>query len=384
MNFDFTTAGQIIFGPGSIQRLNDILPGYGKHIFLVVGYRGWEKSGVLELLTAYSPHINIYSIRDEPTIQTIEDASKIVTDTKAELVIGLGGGSALDTAKAVAAMATNIGPVSKYLEVIGDGLPLANRPLPIIGIPTTSGTGSEVTKNAVIGSHEHRVKVSMRHEYMIPEVVIIDPMLMLSMPKSVTASTGMDALTQLIEPFVSKNANPITDAISRDGIKRASKSLLEAYHHGNSVDARSDMALASLFGGIALANAKLGAVHGFAGPIGGMFDAPHGVICARLLPYVIRENITAIRQRDPDCRAIDRYKEIAKMLTGNRNAQLEDAADTIEHMVDAMDIPRLRYMGIVEDNFQAVIAKAKSSSSMKGNPIALEDFELINILQSAL
>lgn len=211
------------------------------------------------------------------------------------MVIGLGGGSVLDAGKAIAALVTNLGNVFDYLEVIGKGQPLVNAPLPFIAIPTTAGTGTEVTRNAVLGSPAHGVKVSLRSPMMLPSLAIVDPELTYGLPPEITASSGLDALTQLIEPFVSVKANPMTDAICREGIRHAAKSLRTVYHNGADASAREGMSLASLFGGLALANAALGAVHGFAGPLGGMLNAPHGAICAKLLPLVMEVNIKVLR-----------------------------------------------------------------------------------------
>lgn len=191
----------------------------------------------------------------------------------------------------------NGGDPLDYAEVIGHGRPLERRSLPLIAIPTTAGTGAEVTRNAVIGSPEHRVKVSLRSPLMLPEVAIVDPELTRDLPPALTASTGLDALTQLIEPLVSCRTNPLTDALCRSGIQRAARSLRRAVEHGEDLVAREDMSLASLFSGLALANAALGAVHGLTGPLGGMFEASHGALCASLLPAVMEANVRALRHR---------------------------------------------------------------------------------------
>ena len=234
------------------------------------------------------------------------------------MVIGLGGGSAIDTGKAIAALLTNPGDPLDYLEVIGRGQALQQTPLPYIAIPTTAGTGSEVTRNAVLASHEHHVKVSLRSPLMLPRVAIVDPELTYSLPPAITASTGLDALTQLIEPYTCNSPNPMIDAICREGMQRAARSLKRAYQNGSDAAAREDMSIAALFGGMALANAKLGAVHGFAGPLGGLFPAPHGMICARLLPFVVEANVRALQMREPDSPVLKRYDEVAQLLTGRR------------------------------------------------------------------
>ena len=244
-----------------------------------------------------------------------------------DVIIGLGGGSAIDTGKAIAALLTNPGDPLDYLEVIGRGQALHATPLPYIAIPTTAGTGSEVTRNAVLASPEHRVKVSLRSPLMLPRVAIVDPELTYSLPPAITASTGLDALTQLIEPYTCNSPNPLVDAICREGMQRAARSLKRAYQDGNDVAAREDMSIAALFGGLALANAKLGAVHGFAGPLGGLFPAPHGMICARLLPLIVEANVRALQERKPNTSVLQRYAEVAQLLTGRSTAGASDAIE---------------------------------------------------------
>ena len=226
---------------------------------------------------------------------TIEDARRAAAHADVEIVVAIGGGSALDLGKAAAALIANGGDPLRYLEVIGEGRPLERPSLPCVAIPTTAGTGSEVTRNAVLGSPTHGVKASLRSPHMLPAVALVDPELTYDLPPALTASTGLDALTQLIEPFVSARANAFVDAICRDAIPRVIAALPKAFAGDRA--ARADMAYASLCGGLALANAGLGAVHGFAGPIGGRFPAPHGAICAVLLPHVVA--INAARTGDP-------------------------------------------------------------------------------------
>jgi alcohol dehydrogenase class IV len=284
----------------------------------------------------------------------------------------------IDTGKAVAALLTNGGDPLDYVEVIGKGQPLTKASAPYMAIPTTAGTGAEVTRNAVLGSPEQRVKVSLRSAFMLPRLALVDPELTYDLPAQLTATTGMDALTQLIEAFVSVKANPLTDAICREGMMRAARSLRRAYEHGDDVPARQDMCVASLFGGMALANAGLGAVHGLAGPLGGMFDAPHGALCAALLPHVMEVNRGMIR--GPAGRgAVSAPTEIVK--------RFEEVAKTVGdlgELVRALKIPPLRQYGVKRGDFAAIIERSKSSSSMKGNPLPLRDEELREILERAL
>ena len=272
---------------------------------------------------------------------------------------------------------------NRVSEVVGLGKPIAEQPLPHVAIPTTAGTGAEVTRNAVLGVPEHKVKVSMRSPLMLPSMAIVDPELTYSMPPAVTAATGLDALTQLAEAYTSNNANPLTDGVCCEGLQRAGRSLLAAYEDGSNADARQDMAIAGLFGGLALANAKLGAVHGFAGPLGGMIQAPHGVICAALLPHVMQANIRALQQREPDSPALARYDRIAALLTAKPEASADEGLEWLQNLCAALKTPALREFGLEERHYAEGVQKAQKASSMKGNPITLTDDELIEILSEA-
>jgi alcohol dehydrogenase class IV len=298
----------------------------------------------------------------------------------------------IDTGKAVAALLTNGGDPLDYVEIIGKGQPLTEPSAPFIAIPTTAGTGSEVTRNAVLGSKgssqgsaEHHVKVSMRSLSMLPRVALVDPELTYGLPPHITATSGLDALTQLIEPFVSVKANPMIDAICRDGMQRVARSLRRAFEHGADLAAREDMALAALFSGMALANAGLGAVHGFAGPIGGMFEAPHGMLCAALLPAVMEVNEKAVRSRarvPPAADATDHGRDAR--ATMQRFEEVRRIVGDTGELVRTLDIPPLRRHGVKREDFAEIIKKAKASSSMKGNPLPLRDEELQEILERAL
>lgn len=290
----------------------------------------------------------------------------------------------LDAAKAIAAMLTNNGDLFDYLEVIGRAQPLTQASAPCIAIPTTAGTGSEVTRNSVLSSPEHRVKVSLRSPHMLPRVALIDPELTYDLPPALTAATGLDALTQLIEPYVSSRANPLTDGICVEGLSRAARSLRRAVENGRDLAAREDMALASLFGGLALANAGLGAVHGFAGPIGGMFPAPHGAVCAALLPHVMKTNLRALRNRAPSHPSIRRYEELARILTGDAHATGDSGTAWIQDLVTDLSIPALKRYGMESADIPAIVEAAGKASSMKANPLPLTDEELAGILERAL
>jgi alcohol dehydrogenase class IV len=381
MRFEFATAARIIFGHGSIQEVAPLAAGTGSRAFVVTGRTGERAEQLLEQLKKQGIRPVTFNVPGEPTVAMAKAGVKQAREAKSDLVIAIGGGSVLDTGKAIAAMLTNSGELEDYLEVVGGGKPLSRSPVANIAIPTTAGTGAEVTRNAVLGLPEYGVKVSMRSPMMLPRVAVVDPVLTHSMPPSVTASTGLDALTQLMEAYVTDKANPLTDCICREGVKRVGRSLRGAYEDGSNRAAREDMALASLFSGLALANAKLGAVHGIAGPLGGMISAPHGAICARLLPYVMQENVQALQRREADSPALARYDEIARLLTGTAAARAVDGIAWVQGLCEAFNVPPLAEFGLKEQDFPTVVAKAQKSSSMKGNPVALTDHELMEILK---
>lgn len=386
--FEFATAGRIVFGPGKAQETGrlaaEMIPGPYRRALVVTGATQERAEGLLESLHSAGFTTAVYTISGEPTVDLAKQGAEVASQEGATLVVGFGGGSALDTAKAVAALVTNQGDVFDYLEVVGRGRPLLQAPLPVIAIPTTAGTGSEVTRNAVLGVPERQVKVSLRSPGMLPRLAIVDPELTYSLPPEVTASTGMDALTQLIEPYVSNAANPLTDGLCREGMQRSARSLLRAVRDGGDRQAREDLALASLLGGLALANARLGAAHGFAGPIGGMYPAPHGAVCAALIPHVTAENIAALRRREPGSPTLQRYAEVARLLTGRPEASPEDAAAWLMELVRELNIPHLAAYGISPDDFPLLVEKAAAASSMKGNPIQLTGDELTDILAKAV
>ena len=383
MRFEFATATRIIFGPGTITEAASLSAEMGKRAFVITGSSTERARPLLEALDEQGIEYVTFSVPGEPTTTIAVAAAQAARQTGSEMVISIGGGSVLDTGKVAAAMLTNIGELEDYLEVVGAGRALSQPAAPHIAIPTTAGTGAEVTRNAVLGVPENRVKVSMRSPYMLPCLAVVDPVLTYSMPPDVTASTGLDALTQLLEVYVSGQANPLTDGICREGLRRAGRSLRRAYEDGNDHEARQDMAIASLFSGLGLANAKLGAVHGFAGPLGGMYLAPHGVICARLLPFVIAANVEALRRRDATSPALAKYDEAARLLTGSNLAKAVDAVTWVRELCLALKVPSLARYGLKQQDFEIVISKAKKSSSMKGNPVKLTDDELLNIIRQA-
>lgn len=382
--FEFATAGRIIFGSGKLSESGTVAARFGKKAFVVIGGSKDRAEPLLHLLSAVDIETKVFQVLNEPTVATINQGLNSVRGSQYDMVISFGGGSVIDTGKAVAILATNDGDVFDYLEVIGKGKPFVNPPLPHIAIPTTAGTGSEVSRNAVIGSPENKVKVSLRSPMMLPKVALIDPELTLSLPPRQTAFSGMDSLTQLIEPYVSIKGNPMTDALCREGLSHAAQSLMLAYQSSEDINSREDMCLASLFSGLALANAKLGAIHGFAGPLGGVLDAPHGAICACLLPAVLEVNLRAIHERSPHNPVMDRYQIIARILTGDPSAPVDEIVKWAEMLVSDLDIPKLSIYGLTRTDFPQMIENAARSSSMQGNPIKLTPKEMEEILEKAL
>jgi alcohol dehydrogenase class IV len=384
LRFEFSTAGRILFGSGVIAELPEIAAKFGARPVIVCGRGGANPGSLIERLEARQLTCSVYAIENEPTIETVRSGREEAALHGCDLVIAFGGGSVIDAGKAIAAMLTNPGDVLDYLEVIGAGKTIPASPIPMIAAPTTAGTGAEVTRNAVISSPEHHFKASMRSPMLIPRVALVDPDLTFSMPPAVTASTGMDALTQLIEPFVSIRANPITDGFCREGIEFAARSLRQAYQNGADPLARESMSAASLLGGLALANAGLGAVHGFASPIGGFYPAPHGAVCARLLAPVVAANIQALQQRADGAPALERYREISRILTGNPAAEISAGAAWLAALTEDLHIPRLSAYGIKRQDVPDLVERASQASSMKANPIVLTKIELTEVLIAGL
>ena len=384
MKFEFATATRIIFGAGMSREIGSLARGAGHRALVVTGRNARRAEGLLAVLRGHAVDGVTFPVSGEPEIQTVQTGVALAKCERCDFVIGFGGGSAIDAGKAIAAMLTNEGELLDYVEVIGRGKSLIEPSARFIAIPTTAGTGAEVTRNAVLSSPEQRVKVSLRSPFMLPKVVLVDPELTYDLPPTLTASTGLDALTQLIEPYVSGRANPMTDALCVEGIRRAARSVREAFEDGHNKTAREDMALASLFSGMALANAALGAVHGFAAPIGGMFPAPHGAVCAALLPHVMAANLRALRARTATGEAVRRYDEVARLLTGKPMAAAEEGVKWVGELVAKFGIPKLSSYGIGEAHVNELVEKASKASSMKGNPVELAPEEMADALRAAI
>lgn len=382
--FEFATAGRIVFGPGSAAHTPAIALAFSRRVLVVTGATPERAAWLVEALEQQGAVCTLLPVSSEPDVAFVQDGAALVQRDRCGAIVSVGGGSAIDAGKAIAVLATNEGDPFDYLEVIGRGRPLSLPSLPFIAIPTTAGTGSEVTRNAVLAVPERRMKVSLRSPLMLPRVAIVDAELSYGLSAATTARTGLDALTQLVEPFLSMRANPLTDAVCRDGIPRIARSLRRACEDGHDARARGDMALASLCGGLALANAGLGAVHGLAAPIGGLFAAPHGAVCAALLPHVFHANLHALRERDVAGNALCRADEIGRMLTGQASTGADAATVWLRETCAGLAIPPLSFYGVGPADLGAIVERAQDASSMKSNPIVLTAAELHAILVAAL
>jgi len=379
--FEFATAGKIVAGAGRAAELPGMVAGLGSRVLVCTGADPARHGGLLAGLGL--PAV-VVTVAAEPTVELARAGVAAAREHGADVVAAVGGGSVIDLAKAVAMLLGNGGDPLDYLEVIGSGRTISQPAVPCVAVPTTAGTGAEVTANAVLASPAHGLKASLRSPLMIPRVALVDPELTVSCPPRVTAASGLDALTQCLEPFVSVRANPLTDGLAREGLRRAAAGLRAAYADGRDLEARADMAMCSLLGGIALANAKLGAVHGLAGVIGGTADVPHGVACAALLAPVVEANVRALRSGQPGGPALDRYAEAARLLTGRPAASIDDGLTWIRETVSLLDVPGLAAFGIGPQHAGDVAAKAARSSSMQGNPVTLTPGDLRAIVLQAL
>ena len=379
--FEFGTAGRIMAGPGRAAELPGVLAGLGSRVLVCTGANPQRHAG---LLAGLGVPAAVFAVAGEPTVDLAREAVAAAREHGADVVAAVGGGSVIDTAKAVAMLLGNGGDPLDYLEVAGSGRPISKPAAPCVAVPTTAGTGAEVTANAVLAVPAHQVKASLRSPLMIPRVALVDPLLTVSCPPPVTAASGLDALTQCLEPFVSVQATPLTDGLAREGLRRAGTGLRGAYADGEDLAARADMAMCSLLGGMALANAKLGAVHGLAGVIGGTADVPHGLACAALLAPVIEANVRAARLSPSGADILDRYTEAARLLTGQSDASVEDGLAWIRETLALLHVPGLSAFGLGPQDADEIAAKALTSSSMKGNPVTLSHADLQAILIQAL
>jgi len=379
--FEFATAGRVLAGPGRAAELPGVLAGLGSRVLVCTGANPARHDG---LLAGLGLPTAVLEVGAEPTVGLARAGVRAAREHGADVVVAIGGGSVIDTGKAIAILLGNGGDPLDYLEVIGAGQAITRPAVPCVAVPTTAGTGAEVTANAVLASPEHRLKASLRSPLMIPRVALVDPHLTVSCPRAVTAASGLDALTQCLEPLVSPRSSPLTDGLASEGLHRAAAGLRAAYADGENLAARADMATCALLGGMALANAKLGAVHGLAGVIGGIADVPHGVACAAVLAPVISANVRALRSGPPGQPALDRYGRAARLLTGDPDGSIEDGLAWIRQTLVLLEVPGLAVFGVGAQHADEIAAKALTSSSMQGNPVALSHGDLKAIVTQAL
>lgn len=393
MRFEFFSSTRILFGRGQFARLGELAGQFGRSVLLIGNGGDADEPGSLahragELLAAAGLKWTFLRQRGEPQVSDVERGVELARRSGTDVVVALGGGSAIDAAKAVAGVLASGGCPLDYMEVVGEGRKLARPAVPWIAAPSTAGTGAEVTRNAVIACPEKRFKASIRSEYLAARVALVDPELGVGVSAGVTARCGMDALCQLIESYTSNAAGAITDALAIKGIWLAGRSLPRAYSCGTDLEARSDMALAALLSGIALANAGLGAVHALAAPLGANFPVPHGVVCAALLPHVMSANVQALQKESPQYPVLPRYAEIGRALTGREQpsdlAAIGAGIQFVEDLAARLSIPPLRQFGLTERDIPEMAALARRTSSMRYNPVSLSDDALAEALGKAI
>ena len=377
MTFEFATAQRILFGPGRVAETPALLAALGHRPLLVCGARPDRVPAALRALA-----VETCPVSGEPTFDAVRATLQAARAADVDVLVAVGGGSVIDFAKAVAMLLANGGDPLDYAEVIGAGRPIAAPSLPLIAVPTTAGAGSEATRNAVLREPGRGLKVSLRSPLMLPTVALVDPELTRDLPSALTAATGMDALAQLIEPFLCNRAQPLTDALCRDGLPRVARALPRAFACGTDAAARSDLALGALLGGMALANAGLGAVHGFAAVLGGAYPAPHGAVCAALLGPVLELNARALAAAG-DTGRLARLREVARLVTGQMNATTEELVRWVTALTRDLGIPGLSAYGVAADHHPELCRQAAQASSMKANPVVLSDADLREILQRA-
>lgn len=387
--FSVARLPRIEFGSGAFRRTADITEQFGKHALIVTGARSFPKSEnwhqLLQQFTASNIHYEHVSIDGEPSPEMIDAAVNEYATTNIEVVVGIGGGSAMDAAKAIAGLLRVRQSVMDFLEGVGPELLYKGPAVPLIAIPTTAGTGSEATKNAVLSKQGHDgFKKSFRDDKLVAEVAIVDPDLLSSCPREVIAANGMDALTQLIESYVSIKANVFNDALGISGLRAARDGLVNLYQSaGADAAARERMAYASLISGINLAQTGLGSVHGLASPLGAFYPVPHGIVCGTLVATATRTNINAMLERDPDNVAIERYARVSEVLSQRRFKSTDEALDQLVELLMKwtydLQLEKLSRYGLKSSALDHVVAHSRGSS-MKTNPIVLTDEEIKSIL----
>lgn len=378
---------QVHVGAGEGPRALELLGPSVRHVFLVTGARSLEASGKLSAFEERRARAGLsatrWAVSHEPTVALVDEGTRLCREAGCDAVLGVGGGSVLDAAKAVAALATNGGSALDYLEAVGRGRELVRPSLPFVAVPTTAGSGSEATKNSPLLVPELGAKRSLRSDLMVPLAAVLDPELSGHAPGPVAAAAALDALTHLVESFASTGAQPTTDALALEGIRRAAPALRALARDRRTPESEADLAVASFWGGICLANAGLGAVHGLVAPLGGHTGVAHGVGCARLLAPVLAVNVAALRSRAPTSPALARYAAVAAALTGSPAATADDLPRALAELVQSLPVPSLASLGLAPASFAAIVAGSRAGS-MKWNPVVLTDEELTLALDSAV
>nr|WP_086940566.1 iron-containing alcohol dehydrogenase [Thaumasiovibrio occultus] len=377
--FQFMTANQVIFGEGALNQSLSLLSKYGYSVLLVTGRNAERAEPVINYLMQQNMRYQQVSVWGEPVITMVEEMAAMGRKFAPDMVVAIGGGSVIDVGKALSALIPNQGSVYDYLEVIGRNLPFQRAPLPCIAIPTNAGTGSEVTRNAVLKSAQENIKVNIRNHVLLPDLAIIDPTLTYGMEAALSARSGMDAYTHLMEAYVCNAPNPLSDMVCEEGLRKLSEALFLACEQDD-FRARADMSFASMLGGMARSNASLGAAHGLAASLGGRLEAPHGAITARLAPFVMAENIDVAKHSGRND-VLQRYRRLAVLLTGDEHAKAEDAIRWTQQALTRLKIPPLQMYGLCASLFEDIADDALRSTAIKGNPLPLTKDRLVHILQ---
>ncbi len=391
--FSIARLPRIEFGAGGIKKLPALIARYGQRVLLVTGQRSFPQSPYWPALRAALEAAGMgwaqVQVAGEPSPQQVDEAVRAFHGKGFSVIVGIGGGSVLDAAKAIAGLLPSGDSVMDYLEGVGPEKPYHGPALPFIAVPTTAGTGSEATKNAVLSVRgPDGFKKSFRDDQLVPEYALLDPDLLASCPAGQIAANAMDALTQLLEAYVSIKANPFTDALAESGLKAVRDGLFTWYEHGEHAAAgRVRMAYAALLSGICLAQTGLGSVHGLASPLGAFFPIPHGVVCGTLVGAATRANLAALRERDRDHQAWRKYARAGDLLYGRQFPSIDEGHAALlallDEWIERLNLPRLSSYGIQESDFASIVAHSRGSS-MKTNPLVLSDAEITGVLQQRL
>jgi alcohol dehydrogenase class IV len=384
--FQFTRLPLIIFGNGKVSELPGLIKRYGKRALLVTGKTSFEKTSAairfFETAKTEGFDLNVLSIKGEPSDRIIDEASSVYRNDPPDIVVAIGGGSAIDAGKAISAMIPVQGKIKDFLEGVGHKDHPGNK-IPLIAVPTTSGTGSEATKNAVISRvGKEGFKKSLRHDNFVPDIALVDPELTLSCPQSITAASGMDCFTQLIEAYLSLKSNEYTDALAFEGLKAVKSYLIRTYRDGKDIEARSGMSFAALTSGICLANAGLGVVHGFASSVGGLYDIPHGIVCGTLMAVSNELTVKRLREIPGSVTAMKKYVLLAKLFLDdpgglNGDQMIDGFIEYLHNLTEELQLPGLKTAGISENDLLEIAA----ATECKNNPVKLTTSDLSEILQ---